>query len=1530
MSVTKMDLSIAEKKAYDFLVRQEEAKRWIEELVQENLPPGTANFGENLRDGIFLAKLGKIFAPSAIKKINTPKSGSVLEFMAVDNITQFFEACKKVNFPDHYVFEVTDLWELKNIYKVVHCLHTLSLHLYRNGLAIRMQNLQKANLKFSREEIEKTQKLIEDIADNAMAFPVDIEEVGDEGTDSSMDDVLEDLADPSMCDAEGDGLTRAVAGVEASFTITARDSDGQVLTEGNETFRVTLFSVNLESSSAESGNSDAAAASHERVVIQAQVKNNNDGTYSVTYTPEKAGQYRMELVLWDEETQEEVDQLSKVSPQNVTVLSNPKSDPSKSVLDGAGIGTAVAGVKTEFTLTSFDKYGNLGRGGEKFTAKLTSGSEEVECDVEDLGQGKYRFSYVCPKSGDYSLNVKLEDVDVATKTVVVKDAGISDPSRTEFSDIDSVLDKKAGEVSKFTILAKDKHGNDRSSGGEKFQVFLLDPQTNQVHLQADVRDSNDGKYHVEYTANTSGKYLLQVKLGDEQVTSKNVSIHDSGVTDPYQTTFRAAENYKHFPAGCPLQLHVEARDRFGNKRETGGDTFILQFTSKATMETISGDLIKFNDNQNGEYTFDYTIEQSGEYGMEVLLKENVDSRSEGGSDSTSLLKAFLRKYKYTNIPGFPSTVFVDDSGRTDPQRTQFAGDGVSNAVQGKESEFVIKTRDNFNNIRQTGGDKVEVTVSNEARKIDIAASVKDNQDGTYTVVYTPKASGKTKLIVKINDVLVDNDILRGGVFVSPPNIEDTSMLDTILDHDLLSALLNAFKVENDSDSLIEKIQKLREELIKQIRENTRIEENVRDKDRKIALLAENRYDAETILNQKGGIVGFFQRRKQRAAEENANVDSKDKFNIKDYVDYYSSLFYLLQTNPKYLAKCLFLVPARDMDQFMQTVTLTLYGYAFSPREEYLILNLFNETLALEIQNSSIDNFLNNNPVLIKLVVNYCHERIQGKQFLQKVLYDKILEPIIEEKDLNLNLNAVTILKERISQQEVETGVKSDINIKDMTYEKAMQDEYVSKLVQQRTKKMIDICQSVLDTLNDNIAELPYGLRYVCRQLKTMLTKKNPEAPEEDVNRVVSYLLFFRFLNGPFCGCDAYNLTKKKISASMRNNLAWISKVLMRVSTFKEFDKTFDIHFCVMNDWIQQAIPSFVDKFLKPAITIPEPEEQLGVHQYIELTQKKSPTITITLNEIAQTHSLLVKFMNRIAPDEKDPLREVLEKMKDKVPEQVEASKNEEISLPLQVRTNIENLDLEMKPEQIYELTKECFRTLLRIITPQQLGDNVAETIEKADKYADELMNAKSSDGAQLKRKVEDLRKHLPKLVESEVLSKENGYRKLLTDITKEIQNRGEVRKKQVRELERLSDSLKSLKEHQTFLKEKDKSLDDYVQQTLRNYFEGKNKRKQKSGKKQVYKFSYEQLYEKYKVIAEMTEGGVLKKKIKFHISMDEANPGFFTVEAKLAGAELKTINLRLDELLDKRGKGEQLLKLDGVSLNVNMTIHMMNKLFASK
>lgn len=52
-------------------------------------------------------------------------------------------------------------------------------------------------------------------------------------------------ADQSTC--KGDGLSRAVAGVPAAFSIRAGDRFGNVRTNGGDDFRVTVTSVDTES-----------------------------------------------------------------------------------------------------------------------------------------------------------------------------------------------------------------------------------------------------------------------------------------------------------------------------------------------------------------------------------------------------------------------------------------------------------------------------------------------------------------------------------------------------------------------------------------------------------------------------------------------------------------------------------------------------------------------------------------------------------------------------------------------------------------------------------------------------------------------------------------------------------------------------------------------------------------------------------------------------------------------------------------------------------------------------------------------------------------------------------------------------------------------------------------------------------------------------------------------------------------------------------------------------------------------------------
>ena len=64
---------------------------------------------------------------------------------------------------------------------------------------------------------------------------------------------------------------------------------------------------------------------------------------------------------------------------------------------------------------------------------------------------------------------------------------------------------------------------------------------------------------------------------------------------------------------------------------------------------------------------------------------------------------------------------------------------------------------------------------------------------------------------------------------------------------------------------------------------------------------------------------------------------------------YQNLFYLLQTNPVYLAKLIFAMPQSKFTKFMESVILTLYNYASNSREEYLLVKLFDTALKEEIK-----------------------------------------------------------------------------------------------------------------------------------------------------------------------------------------------------------------------------------------------------------------------------------------------------------------------------------------------------------------------------------------------------------------------------------------------------------------------------------------------------------------------------------------------------------------------------------------------------
>lgn len=81
---------------------------------------------------------------------------------------------------------------------------------------------------------------------------------------------------------------------------------------------------------------------------------------------------------------------------------------------------------------------------------------------------------------------------------------------------------------------------------------------------------------------------------------------------------------------------------------------------------------------------------------------------------------------------------------------------------------------------------------------------------------------------------------------------------------------------------------------------------------------------------------------------------------------YQHLFYLLQTEPVYLAKLLFLQPQK----LPETTILSLYNYGSNLREEFLLLRLFRCALEEEIKHKvdSLNDVSTGNPQVIKLII----------------------------------------------------------------------------------------------------------------------------------------------------------------------------------------------------------------------------------------------------------------------------------------------------------------------------------------------------------------------------------------------------------------------------------------------------------------------------------------------------------------------------------------------------------------------------------
>jgi len=544
-----------------------------------------------------------------------------------------------------------------------------------------------------------------------------------------------------------------------------------------------------------------------------------------------------------------------------------------------------------------------------------------------------------------------------------------------------------------------------------------------------------------------------------------------------------------------------------------------------------------------------------------------------------------------------------------------------------------------------------------------------------------------------------------------------------------------------------------------------------------------------------------------------------------------------------------------------------------------------------------------------MVITYNRRKL-GLEYLKKTLAP-LLQTLIDKSEMNLEMNPVNVYQQMITDEELETGQKSTLERK-VTDEQALQNDKVQSLLKARIKEMEEICQSFVDGILRTMEDLPYGMRWICKQLRDLSQKALPEATKDDILKLEVYFIYYRFINLAIVTPDAYNIIEGDIPPLARKNLVFIAKVLQQLFNFREFGPN-EKSMIPLNDWINKQKPALL-RYFDDLPKVADPEDHLQVNKYMEVTHQSKPVIFISMHEIYNTHRLVQQHLDKLAPEKEDPLRQVLTDLGP--PPETSASAEEddrEIQLTLTSRFKVE-VEEESEIQKLYAETKELVIPILRLVpiqnTIQKL--NLMDILEYGIKHATENNNK------DLSTKINQVLENLGKLEKEEVVSKEDNYESFIHDVALEVANRSHIREQQRKEIVRLTNTLDNLTKYEAFVTEKIDNYKAYVESAIRQTA---------PSAKKSFKFTYKELQKKG-VILDSEVPSATRGKAVFTISC--STPGIYEVKAKIAGIKVETMELKLDDLLERQFNNVERLELDQITLDVNLTIHLLNDKFRGK
>ena len=388
---------------------------------------------------------------------------------------------------------------------------------------------------------------------------------------------------------------------------------------------------------------------------------------------------------------------------------------------------------------------------------------------------------------------------------------------------------------------------------------------------------------------------------------------------------------------------------------------------------------------------------------------------------------------------------------------------------------------------------------------------------------------------------------------------------------------------NDSDFDFDEeveFERLRKTVVQHVRQNEMADQYISQLDIKIALLVKNKITLdEVVKHQKhfGSAAGSLLSNGELASKDPFDLKALNK-NSRRKLEHYQELFFILQTQPHYLARLFRNIreqaTAEKECERVKHLVMGLFGYAQKRREEYYLIKLMTRSMKEEIDGcSSVQEYLRGNFFWVKLFSAYVKSP-RDRKFMRDILGPVIKDNIIDNPELDLESDPMQIYLSAIENEQLRTGQRSQRS-PDIPREAAIRDPETKRTFITHLQDLRDLADQFFLALEEQLHKMPFGVRYIAQQMYQMLTSRFSHDEPGHILQIVGHWIWKKYLHPGLTEPDKFGVIDRGLSPEHRRNIGEVSKVLGQVAAGRLFGGE-NVFLQPLNSYVGESIERLGD------------------------------------------------------------------------------------------------------------------------------------------------------------------------------------------------------------------------------------------------------------------------------------------------------------------------------------------------------------------